>query len=235
MYQIPSISFKWDFHPFSSYTFSRNIPSLPLTLYAPFILPSYLSHLATGQLCTLSTPHGPQVGDLNIFSLNNHRERFWAARTRQLHASHVSVGDRLWSNLPFLRPLCTIVGDSLRNYGVDEVGGRCHDLLGTRWVEFDSGWGKGKGKRERRNKKRRRCWLESGLGVILMVSVEIQDWVEDEIDSVWLNESESKQTPQWRWFRLPMPLQSRPRSPALRPNWVRRPWRPECISSYWTQ
>jgi len=26
------------------------------------------------------------------------------------------------------------VGDSLKDYGVDEVGGRCHDLLGTRWV-----------------------------------------------------------------------------------------------------
>ncbi|KAH8770513.1 hypothetical protein BGZ57DRAFT_896778 [Hyaloscypha finlandica] len=85
-----------------------------------------------GQLCRLSTPHGPQVGDLNIFSLHNPRERFWAARTRQLHASHVSVGDRLWSNLPYLRPLVTIVADSLRDYGVDEVGGRCHDLLGTR-------------------------------------------------------------------------------------------------------
>ncbi|KAN0117583.1 protein of unknown function (DUF1989) domain containing protein [Hyaloscypha variabilis] len=85
-----------------------------------------------GQLCKLSTPYGPQVGDLNIFSLHNPRERFWAARTRQLHASHVSVGDRLWSNLPYLRPLVTIVADSLKDYGVDEVGGRCHDLLGTR-------------------------------------------------------------------------------------------------------
>ncbi|KAK2626808.1 hypothetical protein QTJ16_003983 [Diplocarpon rosae] len=85
-----------------------------------------------GQLCVLSTPEGPQVGDLNIFSLHNPRERFWASRTRQLHASHVSVGDRLWSNLPYLRPLVTIVADSLKGYGVDEVGGRCHDLLGTR-------------------------------------------------------------------------------------------------------
>jgi len=90
------------------------------------------SELIKGQLCKLSTPHGPQVGDLNIFSLHNPRERFWAARTRQLHASHVSVGDRLWSNLPYLRPLVTIVADSLKDYGVDEVGGRCHDLLGTR-------------------------------------------------------------------------------------------------------
>lgn len=36
--------------------------------------------------------------------------------------------------MPYLRPLCTIVGDSLRDYGVDEVGGRVHDLLGTRLV-----------------------------------------------------------------------------------------------------
>ena len=90
------------------------------------------SNVITGQVCKLSTPKGPQVGDLNIFSLQNPRERFWAARTRQLHASHVSVGDRLWSCLPYLRPLCTIVADSLKDYGVDEVGGRCHDLLGTR-------------------------------------------------------------------------------------------------------
>lgn len=95
-------------------------------------LPTNSLILIPGQLCTLTTPHGPQVGDLNIFSLSNHREHFWAARTRQLHSSHVSVGDRLWSNLPFLRPLCTVVADSLAGYGVDEVGGRCHDLLGTR-------------------------------------------------------------------------------------------------------
>ncbi|KUJ20347.1 uncharacterized protein LY89DRAFT_578989 [Mollisia scopiformis] len=85
-----------------------------------------------GQLCKLSTPRGPQVGDLNIWSLHNPRERFWASRTKQLHASHVSVGDRLWSVLPYMRPLVTIVADSLKEYGVDEVGGRCHDLLGTR-------------------------------------------------------------------------------------------------------
>lgn len=85
-----------------------------------------------GTICRLTTPHGPQVGDLNIWSLANPRERFWASRTRQLHASHVSVGDRLWSNLPYLRPLVTITGDSLKDYGLDDVGGRCHDLLGTR-------------------------------------------------------------------------------------------------------
>ena len=47
----------------------------------------------------------------------------WAARTRQLQRAHVSVFDRLWSNLPYLRPMCTIIGDSLADY-VDPEGGR---------------------------------------------------------------------------------------------------------------
>lgn len=85
-----------------------------------------------GSIVRLSTPEGPQVGDLNIWNAHNPRERFWAARTRQLHASHVSTYDRLWSCLPYLRPMVTIIGDSLSDYGVDEYGGRCHDLLGTR-------------------------------------------------------------------------------------------------------
>lgn len=85
-----------------------------------------------GHVCRISTPQGPQVGDLNIWNLHNPREKFWASRTRQLHASHVTTYDRLWSCLPYLRPLVTITGDSLANYGIDEAGGRVHDLLGTR-------------------------------------------------------------------------------------------------------
>jgi uncharacterized protein YcgI (DUF1989 family) len=107
----------------------HEVPAVPFLISYHSKLPS---HSPTGQICTLSTPYGPQVGDLNIFSLHNPRERFWASRTKQLHASHLSVGDRLWSNLPYMRPLVTIVADSLKDYGVDEVGGRCHDLLGTR-------------------------------------------------------------------------------------------------------
>lgn len=84
-----------------------------------------------GTVVRFSTPEGAQVGDLNIWNLANPRERFWAARTRQLHASHVTVYDRLWSCLPFLRPLVTLIADSLGDYGVDQWGGRCHDLLGT--------------------------------------------------------------------------------------------------------
>lgn len=85
-----------------------------------------------GQICRLLTVQGPQVGDFNIWNLHNPRERMWAARTRQLQRAHITKFDRIWSTLPYLRPLVTITGDTLADYGVDEDGGRCHDLLGTR-------------------------------------------------------------------------------------------------------
>jgi uncharacterized protein YcgI (DUF1989 family) len=94
----------------------------------------------------LSTPLGPQVGDLNIWNAQDPRERFWAARTRQLQGSHLREGDRLWSCLPFMRPLCGVIrdgcglgervvrDDGLRRGERTRWGGRCHDLLGTRSI-----------------------------------------------------------------------------------------------------
>lgn len=90
-----------------------------------------------GHVLRLSTLDGPQVGDLNLWHRHNPRERFWASRTRQLQRAHVSTFDRLWSTLPYLRPMATIIEDTLAGYGVngsgmDPDGGRVHDLLGTR-------------------------------------------------------------------------------------------------------
>lgn len=85
-----------------------------------------------GTVCRITTIEGPQVADMNFWNLEDPRERMWAARTRQLQSAHVTEFDRLWSNLPFLRPMLTITGDSLKDYGVDGEGGRVHDLLGTR-------------------------------------------------------------------------------------------------------
>ena len=85
-----------------------------------------------GHVCRISTVDGPQVGDLNLWNRRDPREHFWAARTRQLQAAHVSTFDRLWSTLPFLRPMATIVEDTLAGYGTDSEGGRVHDTLGTR-------------------------------------------------------------------------------------------------------
>ncbi|KLU85755.1 meiotic chromosome segregation protein [Magnaporthiopsis poae ATCC 64411] len=111
------------------------IQSAPRVLVEEFTLPIRSGKAwkaPAGSIVRISTPEGPQVGDLNIWNAHNPRERFWASRTKQLHASHVSTHDRLWSCLPYMRPLATIVADTLSWYGVDEHGGRVHDLLGTR-------------------------------------------------------------------------------------------------------
>jgi uncharacterized protein YcgI (DUF1989 family) len=84
-----------------------------------------------GHLCRIVTIEGPQVADFNAWNRHNPREHFWAARTRQLEGTHVTTFHRLWSCLPYLRPMMTITKDTIR-YGIDADGAGCHDLLGTR-------------------------------------------------------------------------------------------------------
>ncbi len=104
------------------------------TLTEQFVVPIRSGRawpLQAGQLCRIVAIDGPQVVDFNAWNLANPRERFWAARTRQLESTHLTTYNRLWSTLPYLRPMLTITHDSV-NYGTDEDGGRCHDLLGAR-------------------------------------------------------------------------------------------------------
>lgn len=75
---------------------------------------------------------GPQVGDLNLWAADDLGERFFSGKTRALHGTHLSTGDRLWSCLPHLRPMATITQDTLDWYGVDAWGGSVHDVIGTR-------------------------------------------------------------------------------------------------------
>jgi len=88
--------------------------------------------VAAGQLFRIVSVEGPQVGDLNLWNLHDLSERFFSGKTRALHATHVSTGDRLWSTLPSLRPLATITHDTLDWYGWDADGAGVHDVIGTR-------------------------------------------------------------------------------------------------------
>ena len=45
---------------------------------------------------------GSQVGDLNLWNANDLSERFYSGKTRALHATHISTGDRMWSVFPYL-------------------------------------------------------------------------------------------------------------------------------------
>lgn len=89
-------------------------------------------HARAGEIFRISCPEGSQVGDLNLFSARNPDERFYSGKTRALHGTHLGVGARMWSNFPYLRPMATIIADSLGWYGTDPYGGRVHDVIGTR-------------------------------------------------------------------------------------------------------
>lgn len=48
---------------------------------------------------------------------------------KQQHSAHLNVYDRLRSNLPYLQPMATVVGDSIK-YGIDSDGAGLHDVIG---------------------------------------------------------------------------------------------------------
>src|SRR4029077_11936146 len=56
--------------------------------------------VTAGQVCRIVAIDGPQVVDFNAWNLHDPHERFWAARTKQLHSAHMRVLDRFWSCLP---------------------------------------------------------------------------------------------------------------------------------------
>ena len=85
-----------------------------------------------GHVFRIVSIEGPQVGDLNLWSANNLAERFFSGKTRALNATHVTTGARLWSALPYLRPMATITHDTLGWYGFDGDGAGVHDVIGTR-------------------------------------------------------------------------------------------------------
>jgi uncharacterized protein len=85
-----------------------------------------------GHFFRILSVEGAQVGDLNLWSATNLGERFFSGKTRALHGTHLSTGDRMWSNLPHLRALATITEDTLDWYGFDGFGGAVHDVIGTR-------------------------------------------------------------------------------------------------------
>jgi len=89
-------------------------------------------HVKAGQFFRISSVEGSQVGDLNLWAADNLNERFFSGKTRALHGTHVTTGERLWSSIPYLRPMATIVEDTLDWYGIDDFGGSVHDVIGTR-------------------------------------------------------------------------------------------------------
>ena len=63
--------------------------------------------VAAGHFFRIVSVEGPQVGDLNLWNAHDLAERFYSGKTRALHATHLSTGNRLWSTFPTLRPMAS--------------------------------------------------------------------------------------------------------------------------------
>ncbi len=85
-----------------------------------------------GSFFRIVSVEGPQVGDLNLWNAHDLNEKFYSGKTRALHGTHISTGDRMWSSFPAMRPMATVTHDTLDWYGWDEYGGSVHDVIGTR-------------------------------------------------------------------------------------------------------
>ena len=85
-----------------------------------------------GHFFRITSVEGSQVGDLNLWHEHDLSERFYSGKTRALHGTHLSTGDRMWSSFPHLRAMATITHDTLDWYGWDTFGGSVHDVIGTR-------------------------------------------------------------------------------------------------------
>jgi uncharacterized protein len=85
-----------------------------------------------GHFFRITSVEGSQVGDLNLWNANDLNERFYSGKTRALHGTHITTGERMWSSFPGMRPMATISHDTLGWYGIDAYGGAVHDVIGTR-------------------------------------------------------------------------------------------------------
>jgi len=94
--------------------------------------------VGAGQFFRISSVDGPQVGDLNLWNQHDLSERFYSGKSRALHGTHLTKGERMWSSFPTLRPMATIIEDTLGWYGIDAFGGSVHDVIGTRCDPYTS-------------------------------------------------------------------------------------------------
>jgi uncharacterized protein YcgI (DUF1989 family) len=87
-----------------------------------------------GHILRIACIEGPQVADFNAFYKDDPKEMFWSGRTRLLHRAHLSVGARLWSTPPRMRPMFTIIADTVRHQPLYR-NARSHDLMYCRCNE----------------------------------------------------------------------------------------------------
>lgn len=104
--------------------------------------------VAAGQILRIVCCDGPQVCDFNAFAADDPAEHFWSGRTRTLQGAHLTIGDRLWSTEPRMRPMFTIIADTVPNDPLRD-NAASHDLVYARCSA--SAWALRTGRRDAPN------------------------------------------------------------------------------------
>ncbi len=66
-----------------------------------------------GQMFRFIQEEGPQVGDVSFWNFNNPKEQFSPERTVLLEGWVIRPGHRLWSDVPWYRPMATCLEDTV--------------------------------------------------------------------------------------------------------------------------
>lgn len=84
-----------------------------------------------GQVLRVLLSEGPQIVDFNCWNVHEPREFFWSGRTRILEGAHLTVFNRIWSTHPWMRPMMTVIADTLQ-HRPSPGGGPGHDCIYAR-------------------------------------------------------------------------------------------------------
>ena len=87
-----------------------------------------------GQILRVILTEGKQICDFNAWNLDDPTEAFWSGRTRIFENTHLTVLNRLWSTPPCMRPMATLVEDTVE-HRPPPGGSPGHDCLGARCTE----------------------------------------------------------------------------------------------------
>ena len=88
-----------------------------------------------GQSVRIVCNEGCQIADVDIFNADDPREHLWANQTLNREGAHLTTFSRLWSNMPWFRPLMTIIEDTVQNVTTNS-GARHHIILGAHCNRF---------------------------------------------------------------------------------------------------
>jgi uncharacterized protein YcgI (DUF1989 family) len=70
-----------------------------------------------GEAFRIVEVEGPQICDLWLFNRKNPKEHFWSNYTMVLEGVYLKRFGRLWSNMPWFRPMATFLEETVRSRG----------------------------------------------------------------------------------------------------------------------